>query len=169
MARQDPDPNVNPNITGQESWFNSDARFYEDVYIYGDLYLEDLDVDGQTELNNLNVTGISTLRDSITTGIATFRGDVFIDKPLDNLQVGILTTTDRFYVGENRDISMFGSGPRQGRVGIGTTQPDRLIDVAGDIKIDQNIYDSDNNPGQDGFSYQEISMVSAGFKLLQMP
>ena len=64
---------------------------------------------------------------------------------------------------------MFGSGPRQGRVGIGTTQPDRLIDVAGDIKIDQNIYDSDNNPGQDGFSYQEISMVSAGFKLLQMP
>ena len=56
-----------------------------------------------------------------------------------------------FYVGENRDISMFGSGPRQGRVGIGTTQPDRLIDVAGDIKIDQNIYDSDNNPGQDGF------------------
>ena len=151
MPRQEPDPNVEPVITGQESWFNSDARFYEDVYIYGDLYLEDLDVDGQTELNNLNVTGISTLRDSITTGIASFRGDVFIDKPLDNLQVGILTTTDRFYVGENRDISMFGSGPRQGRVGIGTTQPDRLIDVAGDIKIDQNIYDSDNNPGQDGF------------------
>ena len=151
MARQDPDPNVNPNITGQESWFNSDARFYEDVYIYGDLYLEDLDVDGQTELNNLNVAGISTLKDSITTGIASFRGDVFIDKPLDNLQVGILTTTDRLYVGENRDISMFGSGPRQGRVGIGTTQPDRLIDVAGDIKIDQNIYDSDNNPGQDGY------------------
>ena len=151
MPRQEPDPNVEPVITGQESWFNSDARFYEDVYIYGDLYLEDLDVDGQTELNNLNVTGISTLKDSITTGIATFRGDVFIDKPLDNLQVGILTTTDRFYVGENRDISMFGSGPRQGRVGIGTTQPDRLIDVAGDIKIDQNIYDSDNNPGQDGF------------------
>ena len=60
-------------------------------------------------------------------------------------------TTDRLYVGENRDISMFGSGPRQGRVGIGTTQPDRLIDVAGDIKIDQNIYDSDNNPGQDGY------------------
>ena len=41
------------------------------------------------------------------------------------------------------------------------TQPDRLIDVAGDIKIDQNIYDSDNNPGQDGYSYQNL-MVSAG-------
>ena len=34
MAQSEPNPNNNPTITGQEAWFNEDARFYKDVYVY---------------------------------------------------------------------------------------------------------------------------------------
>ena len=34
----DPNPNVEPTITGQEAWFNKDVRVYEDLYVYGNLY-----------------------------------------------------------------------------------------------------------------------------------
>lgn len=37
-------------------------------------------------------------------------------------------------------------------VGIGTTQPQQRLDVAGSIKIDENIYDSVNVPGKNGYS-----------------
>ena len=32
MAATDPNPNVDPTITGQEAWFNKDVRVYEDLY-----------------------------------------------------------------------------------------------------------------------------------------
>lgn len=37
------------------------------------------------------------------------------------------------------------------RVGIGTTQPQQRLDIAGSIKIDENIYDSVNSPSQNGY------------------
>ena len=94
MAAKDPNPNVNPSVTGQEAWFNKDVRVYEDLYVYGNLYY---DFEGTDSLNldNLNVVGIATfndidingriggtdldlnLRNLQTTGITTFLGDVF--------------------------------------------------------------------------------------------
>ena len=38
-----------------------------------------------------------------------------------------------------------------GRIGIGTTQPQQRLDVAGSVKIDENIYDSVNVPGRNGY------------------
>jgi hypothetical protein len=37
------------------------------------------------------------------------------------------------------------------RVGIGTTQPQQRLDIAGSIKIDENIYDSVNTPARNGY------------------
>ena len=36
-------------------------------------------------------------------------------------------------------------------VGIGTTQPQQRLDVAGSVKIDENIYDSVNVAGKNGY------------------
>ena len=121
MAATDPNPNVDPTITGQEAWFNKDVRVYEDLYVYGSLYYN---FDGTDSLNldELNVTGIATfnnidingriggtnldlnVRNLQTTGITTFLGDVFVkddiffEKDIANLQVGILSVTDSFEV-----------------------------------------------------------------------
>jgi hypothetical protein len=38
------------------------------------------------------------------------------------------------------------------RIGIGTTQPQQRLDVAGSIKIDKNIYDSVNMPAKNGYT-----------------
>ena len=119
MAATDPNPNVEPTITGQEAWFNKDVRIYEDLYVYGNLYYNFEGTDS-LNLDNLNVVGIATFNDidingtiggtdlDITvrnfqsTGISTFSGDVFIrddiffTKQVENLQIGILTATDSF-------------------------------------------------------------------------
>ena len=67
MAQSEPNPNVDPTITGQEAWFNEDARFYKDVYVYGNLYYN---FDGTDSLNldQLNVSGIATFKDVDITG-----------------------------------------------------------------------------------------------------
>ena len=67
MAQSEPNPNVDPTITGQEAWFNEDARFYKDVYVYGNLYY---DFEGTDALNldELNVSGIATFKDVDITG-----------------------------------------------------------------------------------------------------
>ena len=62
MAATDPNPNVNPTITGQEAWFNEDARFYKDLYVYGNLYYNFEGTDS-LNLDNLNVVGIATFND----------------------------------------------------------------------------------------------------------
>ena len=31
MAAKDPNPNVEPTVTGQEAWFNKDVRVFEDL------------------------------------------------------------------------------------------------------------------------------------------
>ena len=166
MAATDPNPNVAPTITGQEAWFNEDARFYKDVYVYGNLYYN-FDGTDSLDLDNLNVTGIATfkdvdvtgsldvtdltLRNLFSTGIATFTSAILPE--LDNLQVGILTVSEYFRVsdGPNEYLTVTATGARAGNVGIGSTLPDQKLDIGGSVRIDANIFDSDNTPGQDGY------------------
>lgn len=57
----------NITVTGQEAYFNEDAKFFKDVYIYGTLYYDfDLDkdnlvLDNVVINNNLTVNGTSNL------------------------------------------------------------------------------------------------------------
>ena len=67
MAATEPNPNVDPTVTGQEAWFNEDARFFKDVYVYGNLYYN-FDGTDSLDLDNLNVTGIATFNDVDITG-----------------------------------------------------------------------------------------------------
>ena len=67
MAQSEPNPNNNPTVTGQEAWFNEDARFYKDVYVYGNLYY-DFEGTDTFNLDQLNVSGAATFNDVDITG-----------------------------------------------------------------------------------------------------
>tara|TARA_A100001035_G_scaffold250226_1_gene221406 strand:- start:63 stop:3272 length:3210 start_codon:yes stop_codon:yes gene_type:complete len=166
MAATEPNPNVDPTVTGQEAWFNEDARFFKDVYVYGNLYYN-FDGNDSLDLDNLSVTGIATfndvdvtgtldvtdltLRNLFSTGIATFTSAILPE--IDNLQVGFLTVTESFqFINTgNEYFTLKGTGTRAGNVGINSTLPDQKLDIGGSIHIDEQIFDSDENPGQPGY------------------
>ena len=166
MAATEPNPNVDPTVTGKEAWFNEDARFFKDVYVYGNLYYN-FDGNDSLDLDNLSVTGIATfndvdvtgtldvtdltLRNLFSTGIATFTSAILPE--IDNLQVGFLTVTESFqFINTgNEYFTLKGTGTRAGNVGINSTLPDQKLDIGGSIHIDEQIFDSDENPGQPGY------------------
>jgi hypothetical protein len=170
MAETNPDPNVDKTITGKEAWFNEDARFYKDVYIYGNLYydsenstqsliVDNLTVNAQTILKDLNVSGVSTFtgqlfgNNSSFTGVSTFNSIKVSTLDIDNLVVGIATVQERFELsnenGTNHLVG-FATGPRAGRIGIGSTTPEQKLDIDGAVKV-LNIFDSTNTPGLNNF------------------
>ena len=154
MSATDPNPNVEPEVTGQEAWFNKDVRVFEDLYVYGNLYynfegtdildLDQLNVTGIATFNNVDLTNLN-VRNIFSTGIVTF-------PEIDNLQVGILTVSEFFRVknGESEYVTIPATGSRAGRVGIGSTLPDQKLDIGGSIHIDKQIFDSDNAQGNPG-------------------
>ncbi len=129
--------------------FNGDTVL-ENVYIYGNLYY-DFSEGGTGKLvaNDLDVKGNLDV-----TGISTFRGPVFFDSDVnfDYLQVGIITVTDRI------DVGVGGTGvvgvATNGRVGIGSTLPKQRLDIAGSVHVLENIFDSANSPGINGYYLQ---------------
>ena len=130
-------------IIGKPTIQNEDAKFYKDVYVFGKLYY-DFDGDGN-EFGDLNVLG-----NAIFNGISTFKGAVNFDKELEELQVGILTVTDTFRVGGedgNPGSASLIIKESDGRLGLGTLDPTRRLDVIGDMRLSANLYDSTNNPG----------------------
>ena len=189
------------NVTGKEAWFNEDARFYKDVYIYGNLYydlegtdnliLDNLTVKDQLNIQDLYVAGISTfVGDSVfksdvsidgNTDLngelvvefdALFQRDVTIDGTLDveNIDVGVATVRKRLELtneGGTRYISAYAEGPFAGRIGLGSTAPEQLLDLAGSIKIDTDIYDSTNYSG-DGAGYY-LSQDANGIRWVFVP
>jgi cytoskeletal protein CcmA (bactofilin family) len=157
------DPNV--NVSGRQSYFNEDAKFFKDVYIYGTLYY-DFDKNSLTKLGDVSIAGTSN-----------FKGDVYIDG---NLDVGILTVRKRLDVGiggtvlraiadlqglpftsgkvgiantfPKQTLDVIGTAIISEKVGIGgTTIPEQVLDVSGSVKIDANIFDSVNSPGKNGY------------------
>ena len=140
-------------VTGNESYFNEDAKFFKDVYIYGHLYYE-------FEANSKEIFG-----DTETNGTAVFNGpvvfnnNVTFNSEFDYLQVGILTVTRRFDVGLGgtvfraiSDGNCVGvAATLVGNIGIGSTLPQQKLDIAGSVKIDNDIYDSTNDSGSIGY------------------
>ena len=126
-------------VIGNQSYFNEDAKFFKDVYIYGHLYYE-------FEANVREILG-----DVQIDGTATFNGPVIFNGNVDipgSLNVGILTVSQRL------DVGVGGTTLRAinstGNVGVGSTIPQQKLDVDGSIKIASQIYDSTNNPGVTG-------------------
>jgi len=147
-------------VVGSPSFFNEDTKFFKDVYIYGKLYYD------FPKLNNI-----------VVTGDAYFDDDVYI---AGNLNVGILTVRKRLDVGIGgtvlraiadleglpfltgkvgigstapiQSLDVVGNAIISGNVGVGaTTIPQQRLEVGGSIKIDENIYDSINVAGKNGY------------------
>jgi hypothetical protein len=155
-------------VVGSKSFFNDDAKFFRDVYIYGKLYY-DFD-------QPVGVGSTFIINNIIVTGDGEFKGDVYIDG---NLDVGILTVRKRLDVGvggtvlraiadlqglpfltgkvgiantqPSQVLDVIGIAVVSDRVGIGSVNPQQRLDVAGSVKIDENIYDSINSPGKNGY------------------
>jgi len=182
-------------VQGQESYFNEDAKFFKDVYVYGKLYydfdgtgddltLDNLTVNEQSYLNNLYVAGLSTFvgasqfNSSVTIGgivsvgnTATFQSDVNILGTLDvdNIDVGIATIRDRFEITSDSGTNYlvgFATGSRAGNIGIGSTLPEQLLDVGNSIRIVRNIFDSANFPGDNGYF---LSRDANGIRWISAP
>ena len=120
-------------VTGNEAYFNEDAKFFKDVYIYGNLYGDFI---GKSN-------GIFE-GDIVVSGRGLFKDDVYFEK---NINVGILTVREKLDVGAGATVLT--AGPN-GFVGIGSTVPQQNLDVTGNVRISSQIYDSLNSPGTIG-------------------
>ena len=147
----------NNQYFGLETYFNEDAKFFKDVYIYGKLYYE------------FESNGLEFFDDIEVRGRAYFKSDVYIDG---NLSAGIITARNKLDVGvggtvltantETKKVGINSATPIQNldvigstfvseKVGIGSNNPEQKLDVIGSIKIDEFIYDSANSPGINGY------------------
>jgi len=134
-------------VFGNESYFNEDAKFFKDVYIYGNLYGDfisrsngifegDIFVGGKALFNSdVYIVGILTVQKRLDVGI----GGTILTTTDGNIGIGSTTPTNKFDVIGNSYIS--------GNVGIGSTIPQQKLDVAGSVKIDAQIYDATNSSG----------------------
>ena len=125
------DPNV--NVSGRQSYFNEDAKFFKDVYIYGTLYYEFEDKGVVEIFNNAN-----------------FKGDVNIDG---NLDVGILTVRKRLDVGIGGTVlraiaDLEGLPFTSGKVGIANTFPKQTLDVSGIAIVSEKVGIGGTSPRQ---------------------
>ena len=130
---------------------NDDAKFFSDVYIYGNLYY---DLDGQdnftvdsltvksgADINNLYLTGVTTFLSTNVFGDSIFSADVTFQQPVD---MDYLTVYKRLDVGSgnspvlsaifNDDIN----DPNDfysPRVGIGLSEPLETLHVDGTVLV----------------------------------
>jgi hypothetical protein len=129
------EPAEDSKFYGLESHFNEDVVFYKDVRIHGELKAN------FSFLKNISLTAKSLH----VLGNSIFDGDSYFE----NINAGIITARDGLDVGCGG--TTLKAVVSTGNVGIGSTIPQQKVDVAGSVKIDENIYDSVNVPGQNGY------------------
>ena len=119
-------------VTGQEAYFNEDVTFFKTVFLNSIGSVNS--INGVIEFGN---------------GSVNFRVPVnfYDDVNFDNARVRNLNITERLTVG----VGTFVADGITGKVGIGSTIPQQLLDIAGSVKIDDFIYDSANSPGANGY------------------
>ena len=163
---------MSDQVFNNETTFTQKAEFLKDVYIYGTLYydfvgfgtdltVEDINITKQANIANLYVSGLSTFvgasefQNTVSVASTATLADVNVTGSLDvdQIDVGIATVRERFEL-TNEDGTQhlvgFASGPRAGSVGIGSTLPERDLDLT-EIRVIGNIFDSVNNQGSNGF------------------
>ena len=162
---------MSDQVFNNESTFTQKAEFLKDVYIYGTLYydfvgfgtdltVEDINITKQANIANLYVSGLSTFvgasafQSTVSVASTATLADVEADNlDVDNIDVGIATVRERFELTSDSGTNYlvgFASGPRAGSVGIGSTLPERDLDLT-EIRVIGNIFDSVNNQGSNGF------------------
>jgi hypothetical protein len=124
-------------VIGSPAFFNEESKFFKNVYIYGNLYYDFESFPDPIKFGDIAVNGTSVFN-----GSAIFNSNVNIG----NLQVGIITVTERMDVGVGGTILTTSAG----NIGIGSVIPQQKLDIAGSVKIDSQIYDSLNSSGNIG-------------------
>jgi hypothetical protein len=179
----------NINVIGQQAYFNEDAKFFKDVYIYGTLYYEfesktkeifgDIEVRGNATFNgpvvfndsveisdvlivkDLTVTErFNVLGNSLFSGISTFNGNVVTNEDLFAKRLNVSE-----YFGVGIGSTVISASGLSGNVGINSIFPEQKLDILGSIKIDEYIYDSVNSPGDNGFY---LSMDEDGIRWVSL-
>ena len=163
---------MSDQVFNNETTFTQKAEFLKDVYIYGTLYydfvgfgtdltVEDINITKQANIADLYVSGLSTFvgasvfQNTVSVASTATLADVNVTGALDveQIDVGIATVRERFEL-TNEDGTQhlvgFASGPRAGSVGIGSTLPERDLDL-NELRVTGNIFDSVNNQGSNGF------------------
>ena len=165
------DPIFSSQVFNNETTFTKKAEFLKDVYIYGTLYydfvgfgtdltVEDINITKQANIANLYVSGLSTFvgasafQSTVSVASTATLADVEADNlDVDNIDVGIATVRERFELtnesGTNYLIA-HATGSRAGNVGIGSTLPERDLDL-NELRVTGNIFDSVNTQGIDGY------------------
>jgi len=180
---------TNINVTGQQAYFNEDAKFFKDVYIYGTLYYEfesktkeifgDVEINGSATFNgpvvfnnsveigdilivkDLTVTDrFNVLGNSVFSGISTFNGNVVTNEDLFAKRLNVSE-----YFGVGIGSTVVSASGLTGNVGINSVFPEQKLDILGSIKIDEYIYDSVNSPGDNGFY---LSMDEEGIRWVSL-
>ena len=162
---------MSDQVFNNESTFTQKAEFLKDVYIYGTLYydfvgfgtdltVEDINITKQANIANLYVSGLSTFvgasafQSTVSVASTATLANVEADNlDVDNIDVGIATVRERFELTSDSGTNYlvgFAAGPRAGSVGIGSTLPDRDLDL-NELRVTGNIFDSVNNQGSNGF------------------
>ena len=187
---------------------NDDAKFFSDVYIYGNLYY-DLEGTDNLKLDNITVNHQANFKDIFATGIGTYNGPITFNSGtvftgvatfLAPVDLDYLHVKKRLWVGTDENGQTLSANPEvygnrvginipepqesatldvggsiivsggihyqqeagavgaAGSVGIGSTRPERELDVAGSVKIDRHIYDSINSPGANGYYLQRDAL-----------
>ena len=123
-----PSPNYEETDNNQ---FSQVTEFTNDVYVYGKLYA-DISSDDVVFDSDLELQSVSVKNNFNVTGFSTFYGPVDMD---------YLTVYQRLNVGSAGTVFVAISttsdsdGQVGGRVGIGTTQPDALLEVGNDYFV----------------------------------
>ena len=144
-----------------------------------------LSVGENSSLNKLTVSGNSLFNgNSQFTSSVTFDNNIYVEGPsvfdgpvtvnnqldVDSIDVGVATVRELLEL-RNEDgtlyVSAYADGDYAGKIGIGNQFPEQELDIAGSVKIDEDIYDSANFKGGDSGYF--LSRDASGIRWIFVP